>query len=407
MTESSRSTCSVESVTTRCWSTFPCRASVREPPPPRPRWWSCPPTGRARVTWSTTDSSTTTRPTHPTRYWRWVNRESDTGQALDLRCVSINWCLTVRLRVHVPGISFRVHAGFTPISSGHWPHFASSIWLIGELSFEPFPLLLRVGWGQNADEAKSNSCVPVNWARFPPGSKCNCSRKYNWKLFVFKKDIIELNAEEVNSAQLCLLNGAAPTQSHCSIHCDHYITGGEECKHPANYTKTCFNTNEPNLLVWSDLKSQKVLSQQGRCERAQRERPLSCLNTCSSVATKISDITVIDKYIQIGLFPLVSFTWRWTCWTAQWWTTPSSQEQVESQSTVWTPTRIWTWLWMNWACGSSTLTLSTEETWSLPNWIKVETTSPTGLHTFITNLIFNKLSFHSEFSGWIHVGYPV
>ena len=70
--QSFRSTCSVEFVTTHCWSMFLCRVSQRGPPLHQQQWCSCRSTGRGRVMWSTMDSSTATRQKHPTRYWRCV-----------------------------------------------------------------------------------------------------------------------------------------------------------------------------------------------------------------------------------------------------------------------------------------------------------------------------------------------
>lgn len=70
--KSFRSTSSVEFVTALCWSTFPCKVSRRGPAHRRRRWCSCLLPGRGRVMWCTMDSSTTTRQTHPTRYWRWA-----------------------------------------------------------------------------------------------------------------------------------------------------------------------------------------------------------------------------------------------------------------------------------------------------------------------------------------------
>lgn len=70
--KSFRSTCSVEFVTTLCWSMILCKASQRGPPLHQLKLCSCLSTGRGQVMWSSMDSFTATRQTHPTRYWRCV-----------------------------------------------------------------------------------------------------------------------------------------------------------------------------------------------------------------------------------------------------------------------------------------------------------------------------------------------
>lgn len=62
----------MESVTAPCWSTLLYKASRRGRPHHRWRWSSCHRRGRGQVMWSSMDASTTTRQTHPTRYWKYV-----------------------------------------------------------------------------------------------------------------------------------------------------------------------------------------------------------------------------------------------------------------------------------------------------------------------------------------------
>lgn len=67
-----RSTCWAEFVMTLCWNMILCKVSQRGPPPHQRRWCSCLSTGRGRVMWSTMGSSTATRQTRQTKYWRCV-----------------------------------------------------------------------------------------------------------------------------------------------------------------------------------------------------------------------------------------------------------------------------------------------------------------------------------------------
>lgn len=71
-----RSTCWAEFVMTLCWNMILCKVSQRGPPPRQQRWCSCLSTGRGRVMWSTMASSTATRQTRQTKYWRCVKRIS-------------------------------------------------------------------------------------------------------------------------------------------------------------------------------------------------------------------------------------------------------------------------------------------------------------------------------------------